>query len=186
MDIYQNGAWTSATLSQERIPLQALPLGNKLFFTGDTFIFGSEINTQSIDVFDANIGWSTAILSAPRYWARSATAGNQLFIAGGLSAEGVPSNVVDIYTDLTVATGEPKHVPWQLYPNPSSGTVTVDISPAALPAHIKLLNIYGQPLHEWTLTDPKTTLDLSAFTPGIYFFKNNQFPDSFHKIILSK
>jgi PKD repeat protein len=78
-----------------------------------------------------------------------------------------------------------------IYPNPTSGLVSVDINIVNQPASVELVNELGQTLYNTLIKDCKVsctvTLDLNLFSNGIYFVKVISGGDTkFQKIILNK
>jgi hypothetical protein len=68
------------------------------------------------------------------------------------------------------------YVDFSYYPNPSNGWVTIESKTALKNVHV--FNLTGQLLYSSQLNDLTTTVDLSSFATGTYFFKiqfeNNQ------------
>lgn len=60
-----------------------------------------------------------------------------------------------------------------LYPNPTDGTVILQLSPApcTLSPEIQLFDIYGQRLQVISVTGERTQIDLSPYPAGIYLVK---------------
>ena len=60
-----------------------------------------------------------------------------------------------------------------LYPNPTTGIVTVLLSSETSPLkpEIHLFDIYGQRLQITPVTDEKTQIDLSRYATGVYMLK---------------
>lgn len=77
---------------------------------------------------------------------------------------------------LPLSTTEPLLNDFKLYPNPSNGLVTIE-SKTAL-KNVQAYNLTGQLLYCSQLNDLNTTVDISSFATGTYFFKiqfeNNQ------------
>lgn len=179
-EIFQRDSetWRTDALAQARQLLDVQRLGERLFFTGDAFVFGTEVATDIVEIYDGPTGsWSTERLSTQRYWARSAVAGNQLFVAGGLTNTGVPSDVVDIYTDLGVgAAGEAltagKVV---VFPNPAHDLTHLQLDENLLPARLLLRNTTGQVLKQHILSQATTPIALSGLPTGIYLLEVHTF-----------
>jgi alpha-tubulin suppressor-like RCC1 family protein len=77
---------------------------------------------------------------------------------------------------LPLSTTEPLLNDFKLYPNPSNGLVMIE-SKTAL-KDVQAYNLTGQLLYSSQLNDLNTTVDISSFETGTYFFKiqfeNNQ------------
>ncbi len=77
---------------------------------------------------------------------------------------------------LPLSTTEPLLNDFKLYPNPSNGLVLIE-SKMAL-KNVQAYNLTGQLLYSSQLHDLNTTVDISSFATGTYFFKiqfeNNQ------------
>jgi hypothetical protein len=54
-----------------------------------------------------------------------------------------------------------------LYPNPASGTVTVNVSGASTPFAYQVCSVVGQPVLQGTATST-VSIDLSSLKPGLY------------------
>jgi trimeric autotransporter adhesin len=77
---------------------------------------------------------------------------------------------------IPLSTTEPLLNDFKLYPNPSNGLLTIE-SKTAL-KNVQAYNLTGQLLYSSQLNDLNTTVDISSFATGAYFFKiqfeNNQ------------
>lgn len=104
VDIYDinTGAWTRAQLSAAREGIAAVGNGDKTFFAGGGFFYGSNDN---VDIYDVPTNtWTYAKLSEPRAYLTAAAVGSKVLFAGGFT-EGWSdaSKRVDIY-DLSTST----------------------------------------------------------------------------------
>jgi hypothetical protein len=73
----------------------------------------------------------------------------------------------------------------QIYPNPGNGVFTVTLKGNVNNADIEIVNSLGQIIYTDLLNSNKQTIDISAFSKGIYFMKLN-FTDHtyFKKLVL--
>ena len=60
-----------------------------------------------------------------------------------------------------------------LYPNPTSGIVTLQLTPETCPLNpeIQIFDIYGKRLQVMSVNGETTQIDLSSYTPGVYLIK---------------
>ena len=104
VDIYDEVTeeWTTKSLSEGRVFLAAVKVGDKVLFAGgikrlnwQNSIFET---TNRVDIFDLTTGeWTTDTLSQARAFMASTVCNNMAFFAGGWVGPGEVSNVVDIY-----------------------------------------------------------------------------------------
>jgi len=101
VDVYskETGEWTIEYLSEARTFIEAVALGNKVFFAGGASgSFSNVTYHDSVDIYDTETGiWSTESLSIPRCMIGAATAGSKVFFAGGYIGYGSVTDVIDIY-----------------------------------------------------------------------------------------
>ena len=76
---------------------------------------------------------------------------------------------------LTITTGIPAYGDgiFALFPNPTNGTVTLQLSPEPCPLNpeIQIFDIYGKRLQVLSVTDERTQIDLSSYAPGVYLIQ---------------
>lgn len=178
--------WSKTNLSQPRRLLGAYQLGARIFFVGDAFLFGKTVETDVVEIYDTESNaFSTDLLAAQRYWARGVVAGNKLFVAGGLSAEGVPSKLVDIYTDNTVAT---QNIDLQnnikIFPNPANHTLYIQVADLTLPALLQLQDITGKKLRNLVLNQTTTAVSVEELPAGIYLWNIRSKQGSFSRLFV--
>ncbi|MCG3166351.1 MAG: hypothetical protein POELPBGB_02129 [Bacteroidia bacterium] len=73
-----------------------------------------------------------------------------------------------------------------VYPNPSSNTVTIDYGLQIGKSELEIRNSLGQIIHQSAITNPKSIIDISQFTQGIYhyiLFSEKEKKHSFGKFI---
>lgn len=86
VDIYDNSTntWSTSKLSEGRMDLAAISIGNKIYFAGGRS--GMTVS-KTIDIYDATTNtWSTSALSEPRAHMASIGVNNKIFWAGGLNS----------------------------------------------------------------------------------------------------
>ena len=68
-----------------------------------------------------------------------------------------------------------------IYPNPSTGNINIEIQADCLNEMLRIYNVYGQLIHDESLNNLKTTIDLTSLNSGVYFIsiKNKS-----HKLII--
>jgi PKD repeat protein len=57
----------------------------------------------------------------------------------------------------------------EIYPNPATNQINVDVTGSAEIVNIKVYNAIGQIIDEFEITNNKATIDLGSFARGIYF-----------------
>lgn len=75
------------------------------------------------------------------------------------------------YDSVSVGINELIQNRLKVYPTPSSGKITVESSELQSQGQLTILNLGGQQLMQQEITEPKTTIDVSHLTPGIYMVK---------------
>ena len=76
-----------------------------------------------------------------------------------------------MYYDSPVGINEIKGSMVSLYPNPSSESLTIEISGQSLGYNLSIMNIEGQELIACPIIEPKTQLDISTLPNGVYFVR---------------
>lgn len=77
-----------------------------------------------------------------------------------------------ILTDDTTEITDNKEIAFTVYPNPTHGIVTVELSPEnCQTAEIQIFDIYGRQLQVMPVTGERTETDLSQYATGIYMIK---------------
>ncbi len=56
----------------------------------------------------------------------------------------------------------------KLYPNPTSGNLTLSIEAFQGPVHVEVVDVMGRVVHQQMIVNPMTELTLSNLAPGIY------------------
>lgn len=90
----------------------------------------------------------------------------------GHSANGCDS-IVTLHLTITTGIAEPQMVDWKLYPNPTSGTVTLQLTPETCPLYpeIQIFDIYGKRLQVMSVNGEMTQINLSQYAPGVYLIQ---------------
>lgn len=70
-----------------------------------------------------------------------------------------------------------------IYPNPTSGMITLSIDKTNFNERFQLIDMTGKVIRDELLNQPKTTLDLRSYSNGIYFLKLG---DTTKKVILNR
>jgi hypothetical protein len=63
------------------------------------------------------------------------------------------------------------HDVFSVYPNPSSGSITIGLTATPSQSRFEILNLHGQVLISRELTESTTVIDISSLSPGVYFFR---------------
>lgn len=96
-----------------------------------------------------------------------------LFIAGGARYELLSSKGFDppLFFDAPLAVEDPKWLHPQLYPNPATTRMTLDLNydPRWVGKMIRITNIQGQTVMNLTITSKNQGIDISRLQPGLYF-----------------
>lgn len=72
--------------------------------------------------------------------------------------------------------------PFVLYPNPTRDQLTIDFKDQQQELTLLLLNLQGQEILRKHISGTKTTLDLSAFGPGIYMLSSSDSTGAVHPL----
>lgn len=81
----------------------------------------------------------------------------------------------NIFVDACVGIEEPAGLGIQVYPNPASEVVNIEVIGITEPLQLKLMNIDGQTVYREDLSNSKATvnrtLDVSKLSPGVYYLR---------------
>lgn len=58
-----------------------------------------------------------------------------------------------------------------IYPNPANNSIKFEVNDVYGDAHLSIFNTSGQKVLDLMITDLQTTVDISAFPPGVYFLR---------------
>ena len=90
----------------------------------------------------------------------------------GQTAAGCDSTVT-LHLTITTGVNEWGDGHFTVYPNPTTGIVTLQLTPETCPLNpeIQIFDIYGKRLQVMSVTDERTTIDLSQCAPGVYLIQ---------------
>ena len=77
----------------------------------------------------------------------------------------------DIITGVKEISANTSDRGCQVYPNPSSGLITISLPEISANTQIVIYSAGGMKVLEWQPADTETRLDISALPPGVYFVK---------------
>lgn len=118
----------------------------------------------------ANFPFPTDGFETVRYALPNPSATYQIsFKAKANNAEGVYVDDVAVGAASVVTSIEESAATSALYPNPTTGKVTIESTAAR--ADIAVFDLFGKQLMAAELTGGRTELDLSGFAPGIYLVR---------------
>ena len=130
---------------------------------------------HEIDIYDGESGtWSVDQLPYDLCLHSVSSIGNQILVAGGATIVGSNyqlRNKVSIFTDANCMVGT--HTPiaqadfFQVYPNPTSGDVTVVLEGVSQ-ADFRLFDAMGRILRQGQWSDESNTLNTAQLEPGVY------------------
>jgi hypothetical protein len=130
-----------------------------------------------VDIFNTSNGsWSTATLTNARYQASAVSLGNKFIVAGGTSGSGFPTPSVEIYTVTNTGIVESGgHRMLSLFPNPSSGNISIEMSSEKEPiVRIELIDGMGRCVYldnTTRQTGQRIQISLDSILPGMYQLK---------------
>ena len=188
------------------------PITNTNYTVNGTSLGCSKSASSSV-VVNANPSTPT-ITSVGNTLTSSATTGNQWYLNGvfisGATTQTYVSTQNGNYTDVVTntfscssATSNTINITTTsidamsnsnvclVYPNPTSGLVTINLKSTTQPNTIELVNELGQTLQVLSVKDCKAScvinMDLKSFSNGVYFIKiTSTNSNEFQKIILNK
>jgi Secretion system C-terminal sorting domain/Kelch motif len=168
------GTWQSTTLPASGTNIsfiQGAALGKKAYFAG-----ASSADASKVFIFNSETDmWSTHTLPNTHLEPAVASVGTKLIIAGGRTGMNNPliTNAVDIFTDLSVGTGNVfADDILSISPNPSDGQFWIE-GLDLLPANATSIAVHaldGRFLFQRQGT-ALSSIDLSQALPGIYLLK---------------
>jgi thermitase len=82
---------------------------------------------------------------------------------------------INAFNALYLITGinpvNSRHQTSFVFPNPTSGKITIEFLKFAFPGHLSILNLNGQELLQQTIFEPKTQIDINSLPSGVYFVR---------------
>ena len=168
------GAEVSFTTACDSMPLT---------ISGDTVVEQGESTTLSVeDNPDWTYLWNTGDTTASiTVTPEETTTYSVVVIYGQCESEAsitVSVTITDTVPTDTVPTDTTGILHYetanlQIYPNPTSDIVTIELSPVpcTLNPEIQVFDIYGKRLQIISVSDERTQMDLSHYAPGIYIIK---------------
>ncbi len=110
-------------------------------------------------------------------------------VTNSFNCSSISSNTINVTTTGLDANSNANL--FTLYPNPTSGIVSLNVNILDQPAYIELVNELGQTMNSTSIksckASCKVTLDLNLFSNGVYFVKLiSENATEFQKIILNK
>ena len=75
------------------------------------------------------------------------------------------------YDSVYVGINELKQLQLSLFPNPATDKITVERSGTVKETNLAIVDIEGQEFITSQITEPKTQVDISNLTSGVYFVR---------------
>ena len=163
------GLWTSVA----SMPITKLGITSAVL-NGKMYVFGNENNTNVLEYDPINDSWSQ-LISMPENvnFAGAVATNNRIYVMGGgpvnLSTDGI--NAMYCFDPTVLGTSDIEQpYNFSLFPNPSSGSFSIEIATPAKELHI--INSLGTKMKSILLKDHDRTIALSLSYPsGIYILE---------------
>jgi len=127
---------------------------------GHAFVLDGYQGTGN-DYFHFNFGWGG--YNNGYFYITSINSGNGDFTSNQEGVFGISKTATCIEDDKNISSVE-------IYPNPSNGLVTLNLSKNAdLKAKLEVYNLMGEIVYNTTINKDNTNLDLSFLSKGIYY-----------------
>jgi hypothetical protein len=75
------------------------------------------------------------------------------------------------YDSVYVGISEPKALTFSLYPNPATNKISLMTSSSPFISQLSITNLNGQEVITQQISDPKTVIDISTLSSGVYFVR---------------
>jgi hypothetical protein len=92
---------------------------------------------------------------------------HSFYLLSPSSSTPVTVNVIPVTTGVQAYSIEN---PFSLFPNPSSGEITLQLSKFTAEAEVKIFNLLGEKVYEQKIRSQKTEIN-NRFSPGLYFMR---------------
>jgi hypothetical protein len=131
-------------------------------FVSDYILGGVQVVDVSVPVFP----FVTAYYEPSGVFAEGVTVkDNFVFVGDGVCG----FQVYDLLTATDVADALQVTKAFSVYPNPASRQITIETSTASTDDHISIINLDGQEIIRQQIIKPRTIIDISNLSAGIYF-----------------
>jgi len=133
----------------------------------DTLLFATTGNGEvfsSLNYGDTWIEITNDLTGAPIY---SLTVFND-YLYAGINAGGVWKMPLSMITGIVDKSNESNI---NIYPNPTKNILTIETREFYNDSYIMIYSLSGQKIRTQQIHDKKTTIDISAIKPGVYFVK---------------
>ncbi len=167
--------WSSVNMPTALTGFSMNVINGKLYLAGGT-IPATSTYSALVQIYDpVTNSWSTENLSIARTGVAATTVGTHGYYAGGTILYGYPTPIntkrVDIFTaPLRIGANEILYAPINLnvYPNPASSFIKVDVTDAAMPATIEVFDLTGKQIMFMNINENLTEIDISNLFTGTY------------------
>jgi hypothetical protein len=75
------------------------------------------------------------------------------------------------YDSVYVGINDLQQSKFSIYPNPATDKITVELTGATMYGNLTIVDIEGQQLITYQITQPKTQIDISNLASGVYFVR---------------
>ena len=138
---------------------------------GNNYLYDNGNDGQTYALYN---NASSSISAVGNYWGGNteAFAESVIFHRPDLGDNyGLVLYVPILVEDTTAITENDDEITVKVYPNPTSGVVTIQLKPeqCALYPEIQIFDIYGRRLHAMPVKDESIQVDMSGYAKGIYF-----------------
>ncbi len=155
-------SWTPVNTGLVNLEISSLAVkGNQTFAASRMHgVYLSTNNGGSWGAWNKGLPYPTLVQSL-------AINGDTIF--AGISGEGVWKTSVLQMNGIAEINTKENNI--SVYPNPATDKITIEISGLSKESSFTIVNIEGQQLITRQITEPKTQIDISNLTAGVYFVR---------------
>ena len=167
-------SWTGkSSFNTNHIPLWALLVhGDNIFVGSDLGLYLSKNNGLTWEEINNGIGYTSGFSSLDRIQCLTEKDG---YIFAGSDYWGMyRARLTDFITE-DVSSNLPPNNEIQIFPNPAESYISVNLSPEYQSSQIKIYSVEGILVYQtsdvFKTSDVSAKIDVSSFTPGVYYVK---------------
>ena len=161
---WNGSTWSALGPGLEGQVYDLISYNGNLYAGGEGFWFGDQ--NYYIAKWNGN-SWSVSGLEVDDYVNKFYVFNDELYVGGAfLNAGVIPANHVAKFSDGTGVPTKTLNKTIKIYPNPTCGKFTIENK-----GELIISNLLGKEILSQKLTSPKSEIDLSNQSKGIYFVK---------------
>jgi hypothetical protein len=148
--------------------------GIQLSVSGESIFCNKICNNTS---YDLKYTGTNNVLVANNYWCTTDSIATQAVIYDGHNnvsyglVNFMPLDTNQCYLTSGISDNKPQTLSFNVFPNPTSNDLTIELPTTTSKAEIKIYTLLGDLAYSSTVRTKKTEIDVSAFANGIYIIQ---------------